>query len=52
MCLAIPACIEVLTTPCNAIFNLGGVRKEISLVLVDDAAIAMNNQHPNPDALL
>jgi hydrogenase expression/formation protein HypC len=39
MCLAIPARVEELTTPGNAIVNLGGVRKEISLALVDDAAI-------------
>lgn len=39
MCLAIPARIEQLTTPGNAIVNLGGVRKEISLALVDDAAV-------------
>jgi hydrogenase expression/formation protein HypC len=39
MCLAIPACIEQLTTPGNAIVNLGGVRKEISLALVEDAAV-------------
>lgn len=39
MCLAIPARIEELTTPGNAIVNLGGVRKEISLALVDDAVI-------------
>ncbi len=39
MCLAIPACIEELTTPGNAVVNLGGVRKEISLALVDDAAV-------------
>ncbi len=39
MCLAIPARIEELTTPGNAIVNLGGVRKEISLALVDDALI-------------
>ncbi len=38
MCLAIPARIEELTTPGNAIVNLGGVRKEISLALVDDVA--------------
>ncbi|MBU1426695.1 MAG: HypC/HybG/HupF family hydrogenase formation chaperone [Gammaproteobacteria bacterium] len=37
MCLAIPARIEELTTPGSAIVNLGGVRKEISLALVDDA---------------
>jgi hydrogenase expression/formation protein HypC len=39
MCLAIPARIEELTTPGNAIVNLGGVRKEISLALVDDAHV-------------
>ncbi|MCL2724926.1 MAG: HypC/HybG/HupF family hydrogenase formation chaperone [Polyangiaceae bacterium] len=39
MCLAIPARIESLTTPGNAIVNLGGVRKEISLALVDEAAV-------------
>ena len=39
MCLAIPARIEELTTPGNAIVNLGGVRKEISLALVDDALV-------------
>ncbi len=39
MCLAIPARIEELPTPGNAIVNLGGVRKEISLALVDDATV-------------
>ena len=39
MCLAIPARIEELTTPGNAIVNLGGVRKEISLALVDDVLV-------------
>jgi hydrogenase expression/formation protein HypC len=39
MCLAIPARIEELTTPGNAIVNLGGVRKEISLALIDDAVV-------------
>ena len=39
MCLAIPARIEELTTPDNAIVNLGGVRKEISLALVEDTAV-------------
>jgi hydrogenase expression/formation protein HypC len=39
MCLAIPARIEELTTPGNAIVNLGGVRKEISVALVDDASV-------------
>lgn len=39
MCLAIPARIEALTAPGSAIVNLGGVRKEISLALVEDAAV-------------
>ena len=39
MCLAIPARIEELTTPGNAIVNLGGVRKDISLALVEDAGV-------------
>jgi hydrogenase expression/formation protein HypC len=39
MCLAIPARIEALTTPGNAIVNLGGVQKEISLALIDDAVV-------------
>jgi hydrogenase expression/formation protein HypC len=39
MCLAIPALIEELTTPGNAIVNLGGVRKEISLALINDPAV-------------
>jgi len=39
MCLAIPARIEELTTPGNAIVNLSGVRKEISLALVDDVVV-------------
>ncbi len=39
MCLAIPALIEQMTTPGNAIVNLGGVQKEISLALVDDAGV-------------
>lgn len=38
MCLAIPARIEQLTGPGMAIVNLGGVRKEISLALVEDVA--------------
>ena len=36
MCLAIPACVEQLVTEESAIVNLGGIRKEISLALVDD----------------
>lgn len=39
MCLAIPARIEEFTTPDNAIVNLGGVRKEISLSLVEDVQV-------------
>lgn len=39
MCLAIPARIESMTTPGNAIVNLGGMRKEISMALVDDATV-------------
>jgi len=39
MCLAIPARIEQLTDKDRAIVNLGGVRKEISLALVDDVAV-------------
>jgi hydrogenase expression/formation protein HypC len=38
MCLALPARIEELTAPGNDIVNLGGVRKEISLALVEDVA--------------
>lgn len=38
MCLAIPACVEQLTAENRAIVNLSGVRKEISLVLVEDVA--------------
>lgn len=36
MCLAIPACVEQLTAENHAIVNLGGIRKEISLALVED----------------
>ncbi len=36
MCLAIPACVEQLVDEDNAIVNLGGVRKEISLALVEN----------------
>ena len=38
MCLAIPAQVEQLLADDSAIVNLGGVRKEISLALVDDVA--------------
>lgn len=39
MCLAIPACVEQLLSDNNAMVNLGGVRKTISLALVDDVAV-------------
>lgn len=39
MCLAIPARIDEFTTPGNAIVNLGGVRREISIALVDDVVV-------------
>jgi len=39
MCLAIPACIEQLVGEDSAIVNLGGVRKEVSLALVEDVAV-------------
>ena len=39
MCLAIPACVEQLLAGDSAIVNLGGVKKEISLALVDDIAV-------------
>lgn len=39
MCLAIPARIEQFIAEDSAIVNLGGVRKEISLALVEDVAL-------------
>ena len=39
MCLAIPACIEKLIAEDSAIINLGGMRKEISLALVENIAV-------------
>lgn len=39
MCLAIPAKITQLLNEQRAIVDLGGVKKEISLVLVDEIAI-------------
>jgi hydrogenase expression/formation protein HypC len=36
MCLAIPVCIEQLLSEESAVVSLGGVRKEVSLALVDD----------------
>ena len=38
MCLAIPACVEQLIAGDSAIVNLGGVRKEVSLALVEGVA--------------
>ena len=39
MCLAIPALIEQLIVEDSAIVNLGGVRKQVSLALVEDVAV-------------
>ena len=39
MCLAIPARIEQFIAEDSAIVNLGGVRKEISLALVEDVSV-------------
>ena len=39
MCLAIPARVEEMTGADTAIVNLGGVRKEISLALVEDVEV-------------
>jgi hydrogenase expression/formation protein HypC len=39
MCLAIPARVVALPAPDVARIDLGGVRKDISLALVDDVAI-------------
>jgi len=39
MCLAIPARVVELTGDDNARVDLGGVRKEISLALVDEVAV-------------
>lgn len=39
MCLALPARIEQLNEDGSAVANLGGVRKTISLALVDDVAV-------------
>ncbi len=38
MCLAIPARVVELRPDENAVIDLGGVRKEISLALVEDVA--------------
>jgi len=39
MCLALPARIEQLNDDGSAVANLGGVRKTISMALVDDVAV-------------
>lgn len=39
MCLAIPARVEQLIAEDSAIVNLGGVRKQVSLALLDDVAV-------------
>ena len=39
MCLAIPACVVELGAGDHAVVDLAGVRKEISLALVDDIAV-------------
>lgn len=39
MCLAIPARVEQLFDDESAIVDLGGVRKSVSLALVDDVAV-------------
>ena len=38
MCLAIPARVVALVAPDNALIDIGGVQKEVSLALVDDVA--------------
>jgi hydrogenase expression/formation protein HypC len=39
MCLAIPARIEQLIAEDSAIINLGGMRKEVSLALVENIGV-------------
>ena len=39
MCLAVPARIEQIIDSGNAVVDLGGVRRLISLALVDDIAV-------------
>ena len=39
MCLALPAQVVELTGNDMGVVDLGGVRKEISLALIDDAAV-------------
>jgi hydrogenase expression/formation protein HypC len=38
VCLAIPARVVALVAPDSALIDVGGVRKEVSLALVDDVA--------------
>ena len=38
MCLAIPARVVALVAPDNALIDIGGVQKVVSLALVDDVA--------------
>ena len=44
MCLALPARVVELRDAELAVVDLGGVRKEISLALVDDAAVGLTPQ--------
>lgn len=39
MCLAIPARVVELLDDAQAIVNLGGIRKKISIVLLDDVTV-------------
>jgi hydrogenase expression/formation protein HypC len=39
MCLALPARVVEMTGPDTARIELGGVRKEVSIALVDDVAV-------------
>ncbi|MBU0602137.1 MAG: HypC/HybG/HupF family hydrogenase formation chaperone [Gammaproteobacteria bacterium] len=39
MCLAIPARLVELRDACQAVVNLGGIRKQVSIELVPDACV-------------
>ncbi len=39
MCLAIPARVVALVAPDSALIDIGGVRKEVSLALLDGTAV-------------
>ncbi len=39
MCLAIPVCIEEIQPADMAVVNMGGIRKSISIALVDDIKV-------------